>query len=79
MSWDNGEERAAKRRLRMQDIAITTLLVQIRNPRGGEPIKAYAMSDAGASNTHISSKLGKKLGLRGPLVPFLVGSHGGRV
>ena len=37
------------------------------------------MVDSGATNTHVSSDLGRRLGLRGVLNPFVVGSHGGRV
>ena len=64
---------------KLREVAVTTLLVTARNPRTGVEVQAYAMADTGASNTHVSSRLGKELGLRGLLVPFVVGSHGGRV
>ena len=73
---DKGERRFERK---VREVAVTTLLVTVRNPLTGTTVQAYAMADTGASNTHVSSRLGKQLGLRGSLVPFVVGSHGGRI
>ena len=64
---------------RRRSTAVTTLLIKVTNPQNGQTEQAYAMADTGASNTHAASSLGKRLGLRGVLGPFVVGSHGGRV
>ena len=67
-----GEPRVAGR-LRL--VAIASLVVEITNPVNGQSEKAYSMADTGASNTHVSSHLGRKLGLRSVLNPFVVRSH----
>ena len=59
--------------------AVTTLLVEVINPHNGKSEKAYAMADTGASNTHVSNSLGRRLGLRAILAPFVEGSHRGRL
>ena len=74
-----GERRPPTGPWRYRHTAVTTLMVEVINPHNGKSEKAYAMADTGASNTHVSSSLGRRLGLRGVLAPFVVGSHGGRV
>ena len=64
---------------KLRTVAVTTLVIQATNPTNGKTERVYAMADTGASNTHVSSDLGQRLGLRGALTPFIVGSHGGRV
>ena len=64
---------------KVREMAVTTAIVEVTNPDNGRSEAVYAMIDTGASNTHLSSALGRKLGLRGTLSPFVVGSHGGRV
>ena len=74
-----GDEASPTGPWRYRHTAVTTLLVEVINPHNGRSERAYTMADTGASNTHVSSSLGRKLGLRGILAPFVVGSHGGRV
>ena len=64
---------------RQRNVALATMLIELTNPLNGHMEKAYAMADTGASNTHVSSSVGRKLGLHGVLGPFVVGSHGGRI
>ena len=56
-------------------------MLEVTNPQTGrsEAGHDHGMVDTGASNTHVSSALGGRLGLRGVLAPFVVGSHGGRI
>ena len=77
MARENSQGVPRGRKLRA--VAVTTLVIQATNPITNKTEKVYAMADTGASNTHVSSDLGRRLGLRGTLTPFIVGSHGGRV
>ena len=75
------EEARAKeiRTRKVREMAVTTMIVEVSNHLNGKTEAVYAMVDSGASNTHMSSALGRRLGVHGTLAPFVVGSHGGRV
>ena len=74
---DAGPKETRARKVR--EMAVTTVVLEVGNPHNGRTEAVYAMVDSGASNTHMSSALGRRLGVRGTLAPFVVGSHGGRV